>query len=146
MKELPGPTNIVHQMTETTITILNGEGELQNVMAKPMNGWSHFTTFSKTTAAHSLMDCMHFKNERGIEEVYTFENSCYACASASKESDPINSMRSRENKVPHGQQSKRAQSWKQHSSQRILRSVRSEHTAVKDGGGQTRECQLRFLR
>jgi hypothetical protein len=123
VRELLGRTDLVHQMMDTTITIRKGEGELQNVMAEPMNEWSHYITFSRTTAAHSLLDCTHSNSEHGIEQVYTFENSCPAHASASKEFSPINSKRSRESILPNAKPSKRAPGWKQHLSRRILHFV-----------------------
>lgn len=144
LNDLLEPGDVIHQMTDTTLTIRTTEGEFKNLMAEPLNGRPQYSTFCKTTPTYSVLDCIHFENERGVKEVHTFGLSCPTCGYAGEVVDSANHKKS-SNKAPLHLQTKKSQIWKHYFSRHILQFARRRETAQEDDKGPTNECDLRFL-
>lgn len=78
IKDLLGPVDTIHQITETTITICRSSGELETVMSEPVHGLT-CNTISTTTPIFSTLDCPHFGYARRIGQVQTSGDACTTC-------------------------------------------------------------------
>jgi hypothetical protein len=144
LKDVLEPGDMVHQMTDTTLTIRMLEGEFKNLMAEPLSQRPQHHTFSKTTPAYSAPDCTHFNKELGIQDVLTFSESYPACGYASKLASSAGAKKLSSKALPHPQGNK-FQTWKHFLNGYIGQSGSRRAAAQEDDEETAKECNLRFL-
>jgi hypothetical protein len=88
LKELLKSGDEVHQLTEDTITVQRKNGNLESVIAEPLDHWPQYSTFSPKLAATSVLDCPRFTKDKAELEVHSMGFSCPPCAQASSPGRP----------------------------------------------------------
>jgi hypothetical protein len=144
LKDVLEPGDIVHQVTETSITIRILEGDLKSLMAEALSQRPQYHTFSKTAPAYSALDCTHFYKERGVTDVHNFSASCPACGHARNLASSTSPNKPSTKALSHHQDNK-SQTWKHFLKRHILQFGSGSPAPQEGGEDPAREYDLYFI-